>query len=318
MNQNVIIIVLVLVLAMVIFFITKNRKKNKNQKNDLSSRSIDNNHQKKDEVWKTIKEFLKQENLKGLEIISTYSIRRPNIKDLHKRLKQAAIYEAKKKAKVSKTKYVAPVIPQKFALETYFQNLHEETLAISKQNVSNVNKFDEKNNLTAKYKPHRINFIKEKKDKKSVFTFIKKISIPFIKSKKNNNKIPTNLKEREQYVLIFRTKNSRTKEINLPRAIEVEIIKNPSGNKNTERKIFINKELELEKEMAWIKPIKEIDDKRAIAEEQKMQKNLEKQRINEIKYQNNELFYQKFLPIKTLKKVSTSLKKLKILKKLKK
>ncbi|WP_391591801.1 DUF5385 family protein [[Mycoplasma] cavipharyngis] len=299
-------IVIVFVIAAVLFFFVKKKKSNA-KSNELDKRS---GGQKRDEVWRTIKEYLRSQNLKGFEIVSTYSIQRPKPKELHKRLKQALIFDAKQIAKKNKTKYVAPKILDKFPLETYFEKLAEETYAISQvqretfatESINTVS-----NNALLHQKSHRIDLTKKNNSKKFV---LPKINFTFWK-KKDLNETAKIQSDRERYVLIFRVKNSRTQELLEPRAIEVEILKNFIDKKTSHRKIIINKELDLEKEMAWIKPIKHLDDKRAIEDQKRALRQMQKDQLHELKKRNQELWHQKVFPEATRKKVRVFIAKLK-------
>ncbi|MDQ0513666.1 hypothetical protein J2Z62_000104 [Mycoplasmoides fastidiosum] len=291
MNQ--IIIIVVIVAAVLIFFFVKKGKGNKSK--DLNS-SNTGQGEKRDEVWRTIKEFLKQKEQKGLEVVSTYSIQRPRQRDLHKRLKQALIFDAKQKAKQTKTKYQAPVIPEKFELEAYFENLAIETFEKSKFQREEFSTSSENEKLEPILfnKSHRPVVVKNQTKKtkaSSVKLLVQKISNKVFKKETDPND-PFN-STRERYVLIFRTRNPRTRELLEPQAIEVEILKNAIDKRNTSRKIIINKELDMEKEMAWIKPIKHLDDNKALEEQKRAEKAAQKHAIYLEKKRNEQLWYQK-------------------------
>lgn len=239
------------------------------------------------EVSKTIREFLRKQNVKGVEIVASYSIRRPSPKQMHQRLKEAAIYQAKITAKREKTKYRKPKIPKKYPLEAYFQTLYAKTYQLS-TTVGDQKELGANYNLLTK--PHRQDLITKKQNQP------KKVSWwGWGKGKKKGKKevIPP---DRELYVLIFQTKDVQTRVVSQPRAIEVEIIKKIIDAKHTERKIIINQELDLAKEMAWINPIKDNDDKAAQKEAEKSQKWKAKQRKKYQKWRKNEMWYQKVSP----------------------
>ncbi len=89
------------------------------------------------------------------------------------------------------------------------------------------------------------------------------------KKKKEKNRQP------ENWLLYFQTWNSKTKELDEPRILSVEVKFIKVDKKRTERKVLIKGLADFEKEYEWIKPLKEKEDK--IIEKQR--------RINENKRQ---------------------------------
>lgn len=76
-------------------------------------------------------------------------------------------------------------------------------------------------------------------------------------------KRPRNEPPKEYYVILFVTRNAKTKVEDKPRAIECEVINNQEGRKKKDRKIVINGEKDYETEAKWILPIKEAEEKKA-------------------------------------------------------
>ncbi len=81
------------------------------------------------------------------------------------------------------------------------------------------------------------------------------------KLEKEKIKIEKRKKPPELYVVLFTTKNAKTGIIDPQRGIECEVIYKKINKNNRQRTIVVNREIDVAKEMKWIKPIKEKDDK---------------------------------------------------------
>ncbi|MBD5445843.1 MAG: DUF5385 family protein [Mycoplasma sp.] len=77
---------------------------------------------------------------------------------------------------------------------------------------------------------------------------------------------------RELYVILFVTRNAKTREEDKPRAIECEVKNIPTGKRQTERKILINGEKDYKTESEWILPIKQAEEKKARKEYESKQR----------------------------------------------
>ncbi|MDE6473287.1 MAG: DUF5385 domain-containing protein, partial [Ureaplasma sp.] len=178
--------------------------------------------EEKDEVWATVKKYLKQNNEMGKEVIDTFTVKRPNPYDLTSMTKEQKI-EYKLKQKQLK---------------------------------------ELKNSNFEQYK--------------------KELAIDKINRRK---------KPKELYVVIFVTRDAKTGVEDEPRAIECEIVMKKIDAKRSQRTIQINGLVDYEKEMKWIKPIKDKQDKiyldRIKREQQRKAKleakNKKKQEIEEAK-----------------------------------
>lgn len=156
-----------------------------------------------DEVWKTIKDFLKSKDEKGKEIVESYVAKRPDPNVINRSLPKA------------------------------------------------------------EQKAQKLEIQKRKKEEKAK-----------IKELKKQGKKYTKEKAKELYVVLFVTRNPKTKVEEAPRAIECEV-KNvrregSKSKKDFEKKIIILGERDYATESAWILPIKN-------AEENRIKKELEKQ-----------------------------------------
>lgn len=80
------IILIILPIGLIIFFVMKRKKGGANNNKKIK--------EEKDEVWSTIKKFLKQENEKGKEIIDAFTLKRPNPYDKSSMTKEQRV-EAK-------------------------------------------------------------------------------------------------------------------------------------------------------------------------------------------------------------------------------
>lgn len=162
-----------------------------------------------DEVWKTIKDFLKSNDEKGKEVVESYVAKRPDPYVINRSLPKA------------------------------------------------------------EQKLQKIEIEKRKKEEKE-----KRLEL------KKQGKKYTKEKPRELYVVLFVTRNPKTKIEDKPRAIECEVknvkVAGSRSKKDLEKKIIILGERNYEEESKWILPIK-------IAEETRIKKEYDKQqKINKL------------------------------------
>ncbi|GAA5414316.1 DUF5385 family protein [Ureaplasma ceti] len=83
------IILIILPIALIIFFIIKKKKGNSNDKSPNGNRL--KNKQEADEVWLTIKRYLRDKSEKGKEVVDSYVVKRPdpfNVSAMTKEQKQ--------------------------------------------------------------------------------------------------------------------------------------------------------------------------------------------------------------------------------------
>ena len=200
-SSSILFILFFLVPIGIIIFIAV--KKKKNTYNTTPTK------QKRDEVWKSIKYFLKQHNEQGKEIIDSYVAKR-------------------------KTQD--------------FSEWKKQNLALW-NNMSSAQRQEKKN----EFKKH----------------------------------------PKELYVVVFTTRDSKTKQEDQPRAIECEIIyaKTQNQREKDSRNIVINGQLDYAKEAEWIDPLRKKDEAKLIKEEkrqakreqkraEKIQKKVAKNRVN--------------------------------------
>lgn len=143
-------------------------------------------HKNKDEVWKAVKQYLKDSGDFGKEITDCYVVKRNN------------------------ADFINP-------------------------NWSPEMKKNKRNEI----KLRRLQLANKKKEMKKLG---QKMTIP---------------KEKDLYVVVFTTRDIKTRALDAPRAIECEVINVKKGKKDFERKILINGLLDHDKEMEWIAPLRE-------------------------------------------------------------
>ena len=199
--SGVVIMLIVLVGGGIGFFIFMKKKKGKKSNLPISTR------QNKDEVWKSIKQFLKDNNEYGQEIVDSFVAKRhgrdyinPNEPKLIRKSKRQEIKAREKQLKLT-----------------------------NKQN-------------------------------------------------KNNGPKITPPKEKELYVVCFTTKDIKTGKLNVPRAIECEVINTKISKKQYDRKIIINGEVNYEKEMEWIGPLRKLEHAKNVRAEKQRTKTITRER----------------------------------------
>jgi hypothetical protein len=108
-----------------------------------------------------------------------------------------------------------------------------------------------------------------------------------LKLANKNNKGPKIVtpKEKELYVVCFTTKDIKTNNLNAPRAIECEVINTKIGKKQFDRKIIINGEVNYEREMEWIGPLRKIEHAKNLRAEKQRTKAIvrERKRLEKMK-----------------------------------
>ncbi len=216
-SNNLFFIILIIIPVAFIVFIVFKKKKGGNDKSPNGNQL--KNKQQRDEVWLTIKRYLRDNNEVGKEIIDSYVVKRPD--------------------------------PRSNKIEN--KKFKEEMQSLKTSNPE-------------EYKNRKI---------------LKKIE---------NRKKP-----RELYVVLFSTRNTKTHEVDQPRAIECEVLYKKVDKKTNRRVIEIqDKMLDYKKEMEWIKPIKEKDDKELARQLKLNQKRMERRNArlakekakNELKEEN--------------------------------
>lgn len=199
---------MIFILPIGLFFYWNHKKKQRESR----SSNIQKRHEG-DEVWQTIKDFLKSNGEKGKEIVESYVAKRPDPNVVNRSLPKA------------------------------------------------------------EQKAQKIEIEKRKKEEK-----LKQKEL-----KKQGKKIPKE-KPRELYVVLFVTRNPKTKVEDKARAIECEVknVKRPGAkSKNdVEKKIVILGERDYAKESEWILPIKNAEETRIKKEYEKQQKRKKANPIN--------------------------------------
>ncbi len=98
-----------------------------------------------------------------------------------------------------------------------------------------------------------------------------------LKAKKENSNVKfTRPPMRDVYVVCFLTRDTKTKKLNPPQAIECEVITKKIDRKTQDRKILINGEMNFDKEMEWIAPLRNAETARNIKLIQKQEKKQQK------------------------------------------
>lgn len=110
---------------------------------------------------------------------------------------------------------------------------------------------------------------------------------------KSEGKLPKQIKQRELYVVLFTTRNPKTKKEDKPRVIECEVKMIKKNKYDTERVIVINGEKDYKTEAEWILPIKEAEEAKMKAALKKEQKREEKRKAKEKKKLEKKLMKEK-------------------------
>lgn len=206
-NNNLFLLLLILIpIIIIVVMIFKKKKKNENVSR-YEGRAV------KDEVWRTLKRFLKDKGEIGKEIIDSYVVKVPNPYDKSKMTPQQKVDFEAKQAKLKELKQTNPVEYKK------------------------------------EYKAY----------------------------KKAMARVP------EEYMIWFVTKDAKTGEVADPRILLCRIEYKRTDRKARERMINIIGLQNYEKEMEWIKPIKDKDDRLFEKQQQTREKALLKKQAKEAK-----------------------------------
>lgn len=202
-NNFFMILIIIIPIILVVFFIIRKKRKQNSDANSVNNQ----NKSDQNEVWATIKKFLKDNNDYGKEVIDSYVARR---NDPHNTAQMTKEQKRQYKVEMDGIKSLKTTDPSKYK---------EEMKRIKKEK---------------------------------------------------------NAKPRELYVVLFTTRNAKTKEVDTPRAIECEVKMIKVSKNQQQRQIDVIRELDYDNEMLWIKPIKDKDDafaaKRAEAEKKRQEK----------------------------------------------
>ena len=196
-------ILFIVIIGVVIFAIYKKKK------NDREANPFLSNRKNKDEVWKTIKQFLKDQDEQGKEIVDSYVVKR-NHRD-----------------------YIDP-------------------------NGSNL----DKKNKNYELKIRRMQLKQARK-----------------LEKKQGIKAPKQKVNRDLFVVVFQTKDSKTGRTDPYRCFECEVVNTKIAKKQYDRKILIHGQLDYDKEMEWIAPVRAAE----VAKSKAMQAKLDKQKAAQAK-----------------------------------
>ena len=126
----------------------------------------------------------------------------------------------------------------------------------------------------------------EMKKRKALLKKLKATDPKKYKFEKEKLKIEKRKKPAELYVVLFTTKNAKSGHIDEQRGIECEVIYKKINKNNRQRTIIVNGEIDVVKEMKWIKPIKDKDDKQLAKQLKAEQKR--KERIAKKQQKNKE------------------------------
>ncbi len=192
-------ILLVVIIGIAIYAWYKKRKESRNANPFLSNRK------NKDEVWKTIKQFLRDNNEQGKEILDSYVCKRDHVDAVNPN--GSFLYKKNKNAELKIRKWQ-----------------------------------------------------RETKNKKLKAEGKKQLKAPRV---------------RDLFVVVFQTRDSKTGKKDAPRCFECEVVNTKIDKKNYDRKIVIHGELDYDKEMEWIAPVRIAEAAKAAAMEQRIAKQKE-------------------------------------------
>lgn len=88
-NSLLLLILIILPIGLVVFMIYKRKNKGQKDKNTKSNNHL-KNKQEEDEVWLTIKRFLRESGETGKEVVDSYVVKRPDPRIKTKQQKQLA------------------------------------------------------------------------------------------------------------------------------------------------------------------------------------------------------------------------------------
>ena len=163
----------------------------------------------------------------------------------------------------------------------------QDTKEIGKEIIEiYVAKRKDPRDITNMNKEEKFNHDKKLKELKQ----LKKTNINEYKIKMDEIKKDKKIAFPEEYIILFKTRNAKTKELDEPRAIQCAIVYNRIAKNDTRREV-VSTLTNYEEEMIWIAPIKEKDD---IALKKRNDIN-EKNKINRMKKEekkSNSKFYQ--------------------------
>lgn len=200
--------ILILVIIGVAIYSVYKKKKNEREANPFLS-----NRKNKDEVWQTIKRFLKDSDGRGKELVDSYVIKRNHVD------------------------YIDP-------------------------NTSEL----ERKNKTYELKIRDWQRKQAKKD-----------------AKVSGIKVPEPPKARDLFVVVFKTRDTKTHHEDPYRCFECEVVNTKISKKDYDRKIVIHNELNYDKEMEWIAPIRAAEQEKAKAMEARIAKQKASQEKSEKK-----------------------------------
>lgn len=129
------------------------------------------------------------------------------------------------------------------------------------------------------------------KQKQKEFKQLKKTNPVEYKKIKQEKKNKDKKRQPENWLLYFQTWNSKTKTMDEPRILSVEIRYIRVDKKRTERKVLINGLANFDEEFKWIKPLKEKEDK--IIEKQRRINEAKKKKVIEQRKKQKEKEEQK-------------------------
>lgn len=134
-----------------------------------------------------------------------------------------------------------------------------------------VAKRKDPDDVSAMTKAEKKEYKKKRKEKK----ILKSEDIEEFKRQKKNKKRIEKSGKSEVWVLLFITRNTKTNVLDKPRIIEAVVKYVPVSKKKTERKVYVTGEMNYKKEMKWLSPIKDKEDKQV----EKQRKINDKQKI---------------------------------------
>ncbi len=140
----------------------------------------------------------------------------------------------------------------------------------------------DENDVTNMTKEQKEAYKKKKQAEKAARKADPALAKQYKEEKKKNKKA----RQPEEWFIYFQTWNSRTKEIDEPRILAVEIRYVRIDKKKTERKVIVKGLADFNQEFEWIKPLKEKQDK--IIDKQTRINEAKKQRVLEQKKKKEE------------------------------
>ena len=129
--------------------------------------------------------------------------------------------------------------------------------------------------LSKESKAYKAQYKQQKQQEKQELLELKKTDKNKYKELKRKQR---NKREPEIWLLVYTTKNPKTNVVDPERILQAEIVYEKVSKKVTDRRIVFSDQVDYEKEMKWIQPLKDKEEKQKQKQEKANEKKLRKQK----------------------------------------